>query len=97
MCARRIHLRQVDSRDQDLLLVRRGSRDDFSRSPGDKALAPKLDAVAGELFMADAVGDGQVTAVGDSVAALDCFPRIMLASAVFGFFGRMPADRGWIE
>ena len=48
-------------------------------------------------FVADAVDGGDVTAVRDRVAALDCFPRRMLRGAVLLLFGRMPADRRRIE
>ena len=56
----------------------------------DEALAPELDAVlahrlavgAEDLLQADAVRGADVAAVGDGVAALDQFPRLVLGLAV---------------
>ena len=55
-----------------------GLGEEFSRSTGDEALAPELDAVAGQFLLTDAIGDRDVAAVGDGVAALNGFPRGVL-------------------
>src|SRR5262249_28735232 len=48
-------------------------------------------------FQADAVGGGDVAAVGDGVAALHQFPRVVLRFAVLGLFLGVPADGGGVE
>src|SRR5262249_16235491 len=73
-----------------------GFGQDFAGGAGNKALAPELDAIARDFFVTDAIGDSDVTTVGDGVAALDGFPRAVLF-LVLGFFGGVPADGGWIE
>jgi hypothetical protein len=64
---------------------RRGFGEDFAGGAGHETLAPEFNAFAREFFVADAIGHGDVAAVGDGVAALDGFPRVVLAFAVFFF------------
>ena len=73
-----------------------GFGENFAGGAGDKALAPEFDAVAAdEFFVADAIGDGDVAAVGDGVAALDGFPGGVLALAVFAFSRRDASRWRW--
>src|SRR5277367_3782184 len=93
--ARHVHFGEVNGHDQNLFLVRRSFGEDFAGSSGDETLSPKFKAVAthaGNFFVADAVRHGDEAAVGDGVRALDSFPRVVLAFAVFFFLARMPAD-----
>jgi hypothetical protein len=92
-----VHFAEVEFDDEEFFVFRASFGEDFAGGAGDEALAPEFDAVAGEFFVADAVGNGDVAAVGDGVAALDGFPGTVLALAVFFFLGGMPADSGWIE
>src|SRR5437773_3240409 len=92
--ARDIHFLQVNRHEQVLLIVHTGFGEDLTGSSGDETLAPELDAVAARgTFEADAIGHRDIAAVGDRMAALDEFPRVMLPGAVPFFFARMPADR----
>src|SRR5271156_3127513 len=98
--ARHVHFGEVNGHDQNLFLVRRGFGEDFAGRSGDETLSPEFKTVAahaGNFFVADAVRHGDETAVGDGVTALDGFPRVVLAFAVFFFLARMPADGGWIK
>ncbi len=88
---------QVERRHQDLLLVGAGFGEELAGRPGDKALAPKLDAVAGQFFVADPVRDGDVASVGNGVAALDGFPGGVLQGSRRGLLRRMPPDGGRIK
>ena len=84
--------------DEDFVAVGTGFGQDLAGSASDEALAPKLDSSsAGRFLDADAVGYADVTAIRDGVRALDCFPRVVLRFAVFGFFFGMPADCSWIK
>src|SRR5213592_4381646 len=81
--ARDIYFLQVNRDEEVLLIVQTGFGEDLTGSPGDKTLAPELDAVAARwTFEADAVGHGDIAAVGDRMAALDEFPCVMLPGAV---------------
>src|ERR1043166_3141204 len=51
----------------------------------------------GGAFESAAVGRGDVTTMGDGVAALDGFPGIVLEGAVFFFPPGMPADGGGVK
>ena len=53
--------------------------------------------VPGLVFVADAIGRGDVDPVGDGVAPLNRAPRLHLGAPPFVLFGRMPADRGRVE
>src|SRR5687768_1945394 len=55
------------------------------------AVGPRL------VFMADAVGGGDVYAIGDRMRALDRAPGLDLRPPPFVLFRWMPADRGRIE
>src|SRR5271154_5294012 len=84
----------IDFRDQNLFLVARGFFQEFAEGIGDEAATKKLDAVAGgavDFFEADAIGTGDVDAVGDGVRALNRFPGGALRFTKGGFFLRMPA------
>ena len=82
-----VHFGEVNGDDEDFLLIDAGFGEDLAGGAGDEALAPEFEAVAADgFFQADAVGDGDVAAVGDGVAALDEFPGAVLVDAVFGFF-----------
>ena len=90
--ARRVHLAKINGHNQNFLLGRAGLGENFTGRAGDKTLPPKFNALAREFFMADAIDSGDVTAIGNGMAALDGFPRVVLVHAVFLFFSRMPAD-----
>src|SRR5262249_28770956 len=96
-----VELPEIHFGHQDLLFADAAFRDELPRRVGDKALAPKLDSLTrmaiGRGFVADAVGDGDVHAVGDGVRALNRFPGGMLPFAVFSFFRRLPADGRWVK
>src|ERR1700722_11851628 len=93
-----IHLGEVHWDDEDFLLFDAGPAKNLAGGAGNKALPPEFEAVAADgFFQANAVGDGDVAAVGDGVAALDEFPGGMLVLAVFGLLLRMPADGGGVE
>ncbi len=65
---------------------------------GDERVAEELDALGARLVLvADAVGRGDVDAVGDRVRALHRPPGVDLRGAPLVLLGRMPADRGRIE
>ncbi len=88
MCARHIHFREVNWHNQNFFLVRRGFGEDFAGSSGDETLAPEFKAVAahtGNFFVTDPIRHGDEAAVGDGVRALNCFPRVVLAFAIFFF------------
>jgi len=87
---------EVEFDDEGFFFFGAGFGEDFAGGAGDEALAPELDAVAGEFFVADAVRDSDVATVGNGVAALDGLPGRVLF-LVLGFFTGMPADGGWIE
>ena len=87
---------EVEFDDEGFVFFDAGFGEDFAGGAGDEALAPELDAVAGEFFVADTIGDGNVAAVGDRVAALNDFPGVVLFF-VLGFFCGMPADGCWVE
>jgi len=101
----KVDFRQVAIHEQDLFFVDAGTLDDLAVGAGDEALAPELDAVlageaavgCGDFFDADAVGGGDVAAVGDGVASLDQFPTFVLGVSEFFLFRRVPADGGRIE
>jgi hypothetical protein len=63
----------------------------------DEGCAPEFEGFVGGAFKADAVYRGYVDSVCDGVGALDGLPGIVLRFAVFGFFGRVPADGGGVE
>ena len=66
-----VHFREVNWDEQVLFAVHAGFREDLPAGAGDEALAPELNAVAADgAFEADAVGDRDVAAVGDGMAAL---------------------------
>ena len=87
-----IYLVEVERYDQGFLAGRAGFGEQFAGSPGHEALAPKFDAVAGQRFKPDTVGDGDVAAVGDGMAALDGLPGGMLALRQ-GVLSRRDASR----
>jgi len=88
---------EVEFDDEGFFLCDAGFGEDFTGGAGDEALTPEFDAVADDFFVADAIGNSDVAAVGNGVAALDGFPGGMLSLAMFFFFRRMPADGGGIE
>src|ERR1035437_3571487 len=92
--ARGIHAGEVNGNNQNFLFMRAGFGKNFAGSSGHKTLTPEFNAFAREFFMPDAIGNGDVTAVGDGMAALDGFPRVVLVRAVFFLFAWMPADGG---
>src|ERR1039458_8848063 len=97
MRARVIDLAEVEGHDEGFAFCHAGLGKNFARGAGDKALAPELDTVAGQLFMAHTVRHSDVAAVGNGVGALDRFPGGMLPLAQFRFLARMPADGGGAE
>ena len=97
MRARHVHLAEVNGHNQNFLFVRAGPGKDFAGRSGHKTLSPEFNASASEFFMADAIDNGDVTAIGDSMAALNGFPGVVLVHAIFLFFARMPADGGGIK
>ena len=65
---------------------------------GDERAAEELDAVGARFVLVpDAIGRGDVDAVGDRVRALRRAPGVDLRRAPFVFLGRMPADGRRIE
>src|SRR6266487_1529942 len=96
--ARGIELSEVNRHDENLFPVRAGLGEDFAGGTGNETLSPKLDARASRgTLVADAIGDSDVAAIGQGVAALDELPRLVLVGAVCRFFTRMPADGGRVE
>lgn len=94
MSASRVHVRKVELHEEVFFLVHAGFGEDFSGRSRDETLSPEFYASATVgFFEADAVGDADVATVGDSVAALDEFPRAVLFLAVFFLLAGMPADR----
>ena len=91
----RVERVEVGFDDEDFLGGRRRLRDDLPSRIDDETLPPKLNPVtAVRRFVADAVGHGDVAAIGDGVGALDGFPRVVLPRAVLRFFAGVPADGG---
>src|SRR5262245_16164177 len=62
-----VHGCEVNGNDQDLFLIRAGFGKDFARGAGNEALAPEFNSVPGEFFVPDAVGHGDVAAIGNGV------------------------------
>ena len=87
---------EVDFDEEGVFFFGAGFGKDFAGRAGYKTLAPELDTVAGDFFVADAVRYRHVAAIGHGVAALDGFPGVVLF-LMLGFFGGMPADGGWVE
>src|SRR5215510_10433181 len=72
--------------------------DDFAVWSAYKTLSPEFDTIAAcRCFVADAVCRRDIAAIGDRVAALDCFPSVILRFAKLLLFRRVPADCCWIE
>src|SRR5205814_1382519 len=66
-----VHFAQIHRDNEVFLFVGAGFGEDFARGARDKALSPELDAVAARgAFETDAIGDGDIAAVGNGVAAL---------------------------
>jgi len=86
--------------DKDFFFVVGGFGGDLAEGIGDERISPEFKAgvaVGGLTFEADAIDDGDVDAIGDSVSTLNGFPGIELRCAELGFFVGMPADAGGIE
>ncbi len=89
---------EIDFDHQNFFLVDARLRDNLSRRIRDETLSPELDPISsGPRFEPCPVRHRDVTAVGDRMAALDCFPRRMLPFAVLLLFTGMPADSSRIE
>src|SRR5436309_3004507 len=97
MSARDIHFGEVHGHDENFFFFGAGFGEDFARSSGNETLAPEFDAVAREAFIANAIGDSDIAAIGNGMRALDGFPGGVLAFALRIFFVGMPADGGGIE
>src|SRR4051812_37879146 len=98
MCARHVHFVEIAWNNERFLFVDARFLENAAGRIRDEALAPELDAVASDWpFEADAIRDRNVASVRDGVAALDYFPGAVLIFAMFGFFFRMPANRGRIK
>src|SRR5579872_290524 len=69
----------------------RGTREHLTGCPRHEALSPKLNPFAGQLLMADPVGGGHVTTIGDGMGPLNGFPGIVLLFSVTGLFRGMPS------
>src|SRR2546425_7859296 len=85
----------ISPRNQARLTILRGPREDRAERIRQERRAPELDAVrapAGEPLVAHAVYRGDVTAVGDGVAALDGAPGVELLGAVRRLLLGVPAD-----
>ena len=66
----------------------------------DERISPEFEARVSLFliaFVADAVDNGDISAVSDSVRALNRAPRIELCGAELGFFFWVPADAGGIK
>src|SRR5438128_1357033 len=88
-----VHLGEINGHDEIFLFVFAGFGQDFARGAGHEALAPEFDPLAaGGPFEADAIGDGDIAAVGHRVAALNQFPGVVLVRTLLFFLPRMPAD-----
>ena len=80
------------------VLIHAALGDDFAARIAGKALSPKFQSLAaGRRFMPHAVNCGNITAVGNGVAALDGLPGSVLGLAFDDFFSGMPADGGWVK
>ena len=78
---------------QRFVLINAALGDDFAARLAGKALSPKFQPLtAVRRFMAHAVNCGNITAVGNGVAALDGLPGSVLGLAFGDFFSGMPAD-----
>src|SRR6185503_19946742 len=90
MAACGVHFGKVHGNDERLLSFGAGFVDDLPGRVGDKALAPELNAIAVQgPLKSHAVRHGDIATIRHAMAALDQFPRTMLAFSVFGFFLRM--------
>src|SRR5579871_1053521 len=86
--------------DENLFLIATGLRRDLAERIGDEGVAPEFEAriaIGGVAFVADAIHDGDVRAIGDCMGALNGAPRVELRGTEFGFFFRVPADTGGIK
>ena len=104
---RKGQLRRVSSRlcgvafdDQNFFFVVRSFGENAAEGIGDEGVSPEFEAGVAFFrfaFVADAIDDGDVNAVGDGVGALDGAPGVELRRAELRFFVRMPADARGIE
>ena len=69
-----IYFTEVNGHDENFFFFGPGLGEDFAGSAGNETLAPELNAVAREALIPDAIGDGHVAAIRDSVRALNSFP-----------------------
>src|SRR5438477_9798736 len=93
-----VHAFPFDISQDDFFPIDRTFGNDFAAGCRDEALPPEFDAIApGGRFVSDPVSHGDVTAVGDGVAALNRFPGGMLRDTKLFLLFRMPPNRGWIE
>ena len=91
------HAVRIALRHQNLFARSRRFGDDLPKRIGDKRRAPEFQTMIGRPFEADAIHRRDVNAVRDRVRPLNGAPGVQLRRAVLRFFGRMPADGGWIE
>src|SRR5690606_30996147 len=96
---KRLHVVQIDLRDEDRLGIGRRADNDSAVRRGEKALPPELDAAAAvrRRLEADAIDGEHEAAVRDRVAPLYRLPRRVLPLAVLGLLLGMPTDRGRVD
>src|SRR5579883_3317369 len=89
--------RRVTPGDQHLRVGPRVG-DDPAEGVAHEGVPEELEPIRPRLrLVTDAVGRGDIDAVGDRVTALDGAPRLDLGGPVLRLLGRMPADRRRIE
>ena len=69
-----VHFVQIHRHHKHFLFFRTGFGEDFAGGAGDETLTPELDAIAGEPFVTDAIGDGNITPIGLSCATAESMP-----------------------
>ena len=89
---------QIHRHDEYFFPVHAGFGKNLTGGTRHEALAPELQTLSSNrLLQPNTVGDRDITAVGDSMAALDQVPGAVLVGAVLLFLLGMPADRRRIE
>ncbi len=97
VAARFFALRGVALDNENFFFVVGGFGEDAAEGIGDERISPEFEtgvAFFRFAFVADAIDDRDVNAVGDGVRALDGAPGVELRGAEFGFFVR-DASRCW--
>src|SRR5207244_1085531 len=83
----------IDIPQHNLLSIHRSFGKNLAVRARDKTLSPEFNPLATDwLLVTDAIGDGDIAAVGNSMATLDRFPGRMLRVAEFLFLARVPTD-----